>query len=224
MDLKQNIIRTAYKLFAEKGYEKTTVSEIIESVGSSKGGFYHHFKSKDEVLEAITINYIKDLVRYYEKMQDKNVESTIESLNNVFITINKCKASKIEEWPEIGKIYSFKGNNTILRKMAEEFEIVTTELYNKLIIQGNEEGIFNVKYPEYLAGLWTRELIRIYGIIPQIIMSKDEQEYVEFTELLEFSEELINGALGFDTNKIKIKEEALSYVKYCRDQLSKQDN
>lgn len=224
MDLKQNIIRTAYKLFAEKGYEKTTVSEIIESVGSSKGGFYHHFKSKDEVLEAITINYIKDLVRYYEKMQEKNVESTIESLNNVFITINKCKASKIEEWPEIGKIYSFKGNNTILRKMAEEFEIVTTQLYKKLIIQGNEEGIFNVKYPEYLAGLWTRELIRIYGIIPQIIMSKDEQKYVEFTELLEFSEELINGALDFDTNKIKIKEEALSYVKYCRDQLSKQDN
>lgn len=224
MDLKQNIIRTAYKLFAEKGYEKTTVSEIIESVGSSKGGFYHHFKSKDEVLEAITINYIKDLVRYYEKMQEKNVESTIESLNNVFITINKCKASKIEEWPEIGKIYSFKGNNTILRKMAEEFEIVTTELYKKLIIQGNKEGIFNEKYPEYLAGLWTRELIRIYGIIPQIIMSKDEQKYVEFTELLEFSEELINGALGFDTNKIKIKEEALSYVKYCRDQLSKQNN
>lgn len=223
MDLKQNIIRTAYKLFAEKGYEKTTVSEIIETVGSSKGGFYHHFKSKDEVLEAITMNYIKDLVRYYEKMQEKNEESTIDSLNNVFITINKCKASKIEEWPEIDKIYSFNGNNTILRKLAEEFEIVTTKLYKKLILQGNKQGLFNVKYPEYLAGLWTRELIRIYGIIPQVIMSKNAQNYIELEELLEFSEELINGALGFDTSEIKIKEEALSYVKYCRDQLSKLD-
>ncbi|GMQ60550.1 hypothetical protein AN1V17_49500 [Vallitalea sediminicola] len=223
MDLKQNIIRTAYKLFAEKGYEKTTVSEIIETVGSSKGGFYHHFKSKDEVLEAITLNYIKDLVRYYENMQEKNEESIIDSLNNVFVTINKCKANKLVEWPEIEKVYSFNGNNTILRKLAEEFEIVTTKLYKKLILQGNKQGLINVKYPEYLAGLWTRELIRIYGIIPQVIMSKNAQNYKELEELLEFSEELINGALGFETNEIKIKEEALSYVKYCRDQLSKQD-
>lgn len=220
MDLKQRILRTSYKLFAEKGYEKTTVSEIIEVVGSSKGGFYHHFKSKDEVLEAITMNYIDDLVKYYEKMQEENQDSVIDLLNNVFITINKCKVSKLEQWPEIEKVYSFSGNHIILRKLADQFEKVTTGLYTKLIVRGNEEGIFNVRYPEYLAGLWTRELIRIYGIAPQIIISKDVSGLEGFEKLLDFSENLINGALGLDNAVIKIKEEALAYVEYCREQIS----
>jgi len=46
---KQELLDAALQLFYEKGYEKTSVNDIIEKVGVSKGAFYYYFKSKEEV-------------------------------------------------------------------------------------------------------------------------------------------------------------------------------
>lgn len=47
------LLATAEKLFYTKGYEKTSVQDILTAMNFSKGGFYHHFDSKLAVLEAI---------------------------------------------------------------------------------------------------------------------------------------------------------------------------
>ena len=52
-EMVQNILTTALQLFKEKGFEKTTILDIVETMGVSRGAFYHHFKSKEEVLGAI---------------------------------------------------------------------------------------------------------------------------------------------------------------------------
>ncbi|HOO90216.1 MAG TPA: TetR/AcrR family transcriptional regulator [Syntrophales bacterium] len=49
MTLRENIIYTTMKLFSVKGYECTSLTDILKAVGTSKGGFYNHFKSKDEL-------------------------------------------------------------------------------------------------------------------------------------------------------------------------------
>jgi len=49
----QRILTTALQLFNDKGYEQTTVLDIVEEMKVSRGAFYHHFKSKEEVLHAI---------------------------------------------------------------------------------------------------------------------------------------------------------------------------
>lgn len=49
------ILDTAQRLFLEKGYEHTTVQDIIDNLGGlTKGAIYHHFKSKEEILNAVT--------------------------------------------------------------------------------------------------------------------------------------------------------------------------
>ncbi|KFL17364.1 helix-turn-helix domain containing protein [Anoxybacillus geothermalis] len=54
-------IETAMKLFAEKGYHATSIQDLVEAWGISKGAFYHHFASKEELL--------LEVLRYYsEKM------------------------------------------------------------------------------------------------------------------------------------------------------------
>ncbi|MBW2631601.1 MAG: TetR/AcrR family transcriptional regulator [Deltaproteobacteria bacterium] len=49
MTLREKIVYTAMKLFSVKGYESTSLTDILNAVGTSKGGFYNHFKSKDEL-------------------------------------------------------------------------------------------------------------------------------------------------------------------------------
>ena len=48
------IINTAYRLFLQKGYDHTSIQDIIQHLGGlSKGAIYHHFKSKEEILFAV---------------------------------------------------------------------------------------------------------------------------------------------------------------------------
>ena len=57
-DTKGKIISAAWELFYEQGYEETTVDEIVELSGTSKGSFYHYFESKDALLG--TLSYMFD--------------------------------------------------------------------------------------------------------------------------------------------------------------------
>lgn len=59
---REELLAAAEKLFYVKGYEKTSVQDILTAVGFSKGGFYHHFDSKLAVLEAICENRAREVL------------------------------------------------------------------------------------------------------------------------------------------------------------------
>ena len=52
---KNKIVAAAWKLFSERGYEDTTIDEIVEESGTSKGSFYHYFEGKDALLGTLSI-------------------------------------------------------------------------------------------------------------------------------------------------------------------------
>lgn len=53
-DTVNKILDAAQRLFSEKGYEKTTIQDIVDALdGLTKGAVYHHFKSKDEIIDAL---------------------------------------------------------------------------------------------------------------------------------------------------------------------------
>lgn len=53
MTLKEKIIEESLRLFSEKGFSGTPISEILEASGVSKGGLYNHFKTKEELFSAV---------------------------------------------------------------------------------------------------------------------------------------------------------------------------
>ncbi|MCL2527048.1 MAG: TetR/AcrR family transcriptional regulator [Defluviitaleaceae bacterium] len=60
-ETRKKILDTSLKLFLEKGYDETTVLDIVGRLGGlTRGAFYHHFKSKEEVLDAIFENCFID--------------------------------------------------------------------------------------------------------------------------------------------------------------------
>ncbi|OQM45942.1 TetR family transcriptional regulator [Anoxybacillus sp. UARK-01] len=58
---KVEFIKTAMKLFAEKGYYSTSIQDIVEAWGISKGAFYHHFSSKEELMLSVVKYYLDQL-------------------------------------------------------------------------------------------------------------------------------------------------------------------
>ncbi len=49
----QRLLAVATRLFAERGYDRTSVQEIVEAAGVTKGALYHYFGSKDDLLHEV---------------------------------------------------------------------------------------------------------------------------------------------------------------------------
>ncbi|WP_350350726.1 helix-turn-helix domain-containing protein [Microbacterium sp. A8/3-1] len=57
-----SILETSFLLFLAKGYDATSMSDIVRETGMSKGALYHHFTSKDELFAAAIRSYFIDIV------------------------------------------------------------------------------------------------------------------------------------------------------------------
>ncbi|MEY8337586.1 helix-turn-helix domain-containing protein [Lachnospiraceae bacterium 62-35] len=66
---KGKIIAAAWKLFYEQGYEDTTVEEIVEESGTSKGSFYHYFEGKDALLSSLSYLFDEKYQELMEQME-----------------------------------------------------------------------------------------------------------------------------------------------------------
>ena len=53
-NLRQTILESAFELFFEKGYEETTIQDIIDRADVARGSFYYHFRGKDSLLNSIS--------------------------------------------------------------------------------------------------------------------------------------------------------------------------
>ena len=92
---REQIKEIALNLFVSRGYSKTTMDDIIQAVGISKGGVYHHFSNKEEIfLELLKDGneYRKNLVVEYmrENSQSRN-EKIVEMLLDKILDKNQYK-------------------------------------------------------------------------------------------------------------------------------------
>lgn len=63
---RQELLNAAEKLFCGRGYEATSVQDMMQSAGLSKGGFYHHFASKEDVIKALCVRRAERAEAYAE--------------------------------------------------------------------------------------------------------------------------------------------------------------
>ena len=89
---RDHIIEAADQLFYRQGFEHTSFSNIADAVQISRGNFYHHFKSKDEILDAVINVRLTNTQMMLDKweIEGKTPEDRIRSFINILIA-NKAK-------------------------------------------------------------------------------------------------------------------------------------
>lgn len=94
-DRRKQIKEVALKLFTDKGYAKTTMDEIVQECGISKGGMYHHFANKEEIFVELLKDggeYRQNIVLEYMKGSFKSRdEKLIDSLLDKVLDVNPYK-------------------------------------------------------------------------------------------------------------------------------------
>lgn len=79
----EKILRVSLKLFQEKGYEATTIQDIVDALGMSKGAIYHHFKSKVDIMDLLSERYYQNL-SWFPDPKGIPGENGLEKLRYVF--------------------------------------------------------------------------------------------------------------------------------------------
>lgn len=89
---RDHIIEAADQLFYRQGFAHTSFSNIADAVQISRGNFYHHFKTKDEILDAVINARLTNTQMMLEKwgIEGKTPEDRIRSFINILI-VNKAK-------------------------------------------------------------------------------------------------------------------------------------
>lgn len=78
-DTREMIMETAYSLFIQSGYNAVTMNDIVTQTGLSKGAFYHHFNSKEQLFEEV-LNHVffGDFSRDYANMPEVSLKRFME--------------------------------------------------------------------------------------------------------------------------------------------------
>ncbi len=145
------ILDVATQLFLEKGFESTTIQDIINALGDlSKGAIYHHFKSKEDIIIAVYDRiYSRISVKFNELINEKGI-SGLEKLKQLFIISlqNPDQEILMQALPDLQK-------NPKL--MVLQLNMTTKEIGPNVICpiikQGIEDGSIKIEYPEEFSEL-----------------------------------------------------------------------
>jgi AcrR family transcriptional regulator len=81
--VKEKITEQSIRLFEKKGFTETSIQDIVDSLGVTKGTYYYYFSSKEELLMDIHIKYIKNLVEAQEKILHNEQKNCKEKLADI---------------------------------------------------------------------------------------------------------------------------------------------
>ena len=142
---KQEIIDTAYVLFAEKGYEETTVRDIVGKIGVAQGLFYYYFKSKEEVLFAVAEQFGGKLLATIAQTIKPSEFSPVQRARSAFAVIVDFLSQSYDtlQFPSM--------DSHVLVHFGHEAKELLLPYLTDLLMQGQESGEFHVIYPEYTA-------------------------------------------------------------------------
>ncbi len=191
---RQELVRAAYGLFKEKGFEQVSVSDIVKTVGVAQGTFYYYFKTKYEVLDAVLDDYMQESIAFIMKASDDGSMNAIEKIQAIISHTLKpdlCEKNFIEY------LHSDENLAAHQKYMIKSFEM-TIPLLTTIVEQGVREGLFDVRHPRETVEL----MLYMYGYLnDSLALTKDREEYYR---KIRATEDIFVRVLGIKDGSIRL--------------------
>lgn len=159
------ILDVSTRLFSEKGYDDTSLQDIINETKLSKGAIYHHFSSKEDILKAIFHRLGNENAEIFAKIRDDSRLSGIEKLRKIFqtavfhsnqsvlLTVSPCLLN----------------NPRFLAMQIEQiYELIAPQFVEPILAEGIKDGSINIENPHEIAeaimiltNVWLNPLVKM---------------------------------------------------------------
>lgn len=143
----EKILEVSERLFLEKGYDSTTIQDIVDELGGlTKGAIYHHFKSKEDIMDALG-----DRMFFhnnpFEILKKRDDLTGLEKIRQVMI-MNQSNENQVELTMQAMPLLK---NPQVLVKMLESNRKVLVPYWLELIEEGQKDGSIQTEYPREMA-------------------------------------------------------------------------
>lgn len=165
---KNEILDAAEHLFGTKGFDKTSTNDILEKVGIARGTLYYHFKSKEDILNAMIERITEELVKKAAEIANNKNIPVLNRLTEMMIALNVNSRIGIEIMEQVHKPQ----NALMHQKMQEELLSGINPIITGLIEEGIEQGICHTDYPAE-----TAEMTLLYSntVFDAMVEHSDEE-------------------------------------------------
>ena len=140
---RNEILDAADELFGQKGFDGTSTNDILEKVGIARGTLYYHFKSKEDIMDALIERYNDHLLGSAQEIAaDKSIPVN-ERIIRVVMAMNISGGSGKEIMEHIHK-----PQNALMHQKIQKVIINgVTPILTGIIREGIEQGLFSTPYP-----------------------------------------------------------------------------
>ena len=190
----EKILSVAQKLFVEKGFEQTTIQNIVDGLeGMTRGAVYHHFKSKDEIMEAL-INRMFLERNPFDVLHNRSDINGLQKLK-LAVMMNQSNQEGIQISKQALPLLQ---NPRILAGMIESNRKNLSPLWLELMQEGIADGSIQTAYAKELSELLP--LLEIW-LMPTVYPASPEEmvnKFVFISEMLTkmglpiFDEEMVS--------------------------------
>ena len=156
---KGKIIAAAWELFYEQGYEDTTVEEIIDRSGTSKGSFYHYFDGKDALLSSLSYLFDEEYARLQQELDpDMDAWDKLLHLNRALFAMIDSRISMELLARLLSSQLITKGNKHLLDHDRLYFKYL-----RQIVREGQERG-------QITDVLTANEIVKLYALTERSLM------------------------------------------------------
>lgn len=178
------ILDVAFRLFMEKGYDRTSIQDIIDYLGGlSKGAIYHHFKSKEDILMAVMERITAGSNHMFLLVQDRSDLNGREKLKTIF----KESVSQPVQNDIFTVAPDFDHNPRFLSMLLHDtIEEAAPNYILPIIQEGIADGSIQTDYPKELAELVL--LVANIWMNPMIFHNTEEEvcrKFMVFSQMLQ---------------------------------------
>jgi len=163
------LIDVAQGLFLTRGYERTTINDVINATGLSKGAFYHHFRAKEDLLEAIAERFSRESLGFTGRLQ---ADPDLDALGKLNLMLAVGRDWKLEHLAELKAMFTtlLKPENAVLyHRIVEAVTAVLAPELAAIVAQGQAQGLFAPGDPQItaetmLAGSYSRRAVVVAAL------------------------------------------------------------
>lgn len=169
---KEKIVNSAIKLFIKKGYDNSSINQIIKASNTNKGTFYHYFNSKEDLMNFLAEKIISAMIPGVEKIANDPHLNALEKMKKSFTSIKSFKFKNRKKIMLLSQVM-YREENLKLRYYINNIAMdLYKPIYTKIIIQGKKEKLFNVDNAEDTAEFMFRSAISMGEMLVPILLQK----------------------------------------------------
>ncbi|MCP4419281.1 MAG: TetR/AcrR family transcriptional regulator [Chloroflexi bacterium] len=173
---RQELMMASQQLFFTKGYENSSINDIIQAIGVSKGAFYHHFESKTAVLEAIVVQMAEQTVANLKVIIADDSLTAIPKWQKMIQLSNDWKMERKAELIATSRLMMMDENILLRHKIQSKMSKLFATEMGKIVAQGVEEDVFIVEHISETAVILMAVIETLNETMNELLLNPDRYD------------------------------------------------